>query len=308
MFKVRCKLNTWPDDPDSDGDGYEDNIEKNMYNSDPMKSDVLKIRWDQDYIYIEGAPDSEYEKDGLKLGYGGNQSWKANSKIANPNLGEISDFELILSKVGCGVVSAGDLLLYLAETRPEFATSITNSVRHTENGYIEYESYIEYLKRIEEFIPMEGMIKDDKVTGGVSTINYYSGLNYYAYINETNLCAGWNNSKELLLPRIKTMLQNDIPVPLLIGDGSKNDGVSLYREVGPAGSQRYVLQKYIQKTCWHYVNITGLLEDHIDGKTILEISSWGERLYISYEDYVDYVERRSSVGYHANNICYIEMR
>ena len=231
----------------------------------------------------------------------------------NPNLGEISDYELFLDEMGCGIVSAADLLLYLAKSRPEFAPFIQNSVQYTQNGFVEYQSYCEFIKSINNYIPIMGIIiqkegeEDNWNSGGVYTFSYFSGLNNYAIQNGINLWAYWNTSKELLLPGIKDMLQKDIPVPLLMGDGSKDDGISFYREIIPRGSQRYILNNFAQKVNCHYVNITGLLEDHIGGKTILEISSWGKRFYISYEDYVDYAEGRSSGGYNGNNICYISV-
>ena len=44
--------------------------------------------------------------------------------------------------------------------------------------------------------------------------------------------------------------------------------------------------------------------NRVKGQTILEISSWGCKYYINYEEYIEFVDKNSN--YVFNNIVYIE--
>jgi hypothetical protein len=44
--------------------------------------------------------------------------------------------------------------------------------------------------------------------------------------------------------------------------------------------------------------------DNVKGQTMLEISTWGQKYYINYEEYINFVDNNSN--YVFNNIVYIE--
>ena len=47
----------------------------------------------------------------------------------------------------------------------------------------------------------------------------------------------------------------------------------------------------------HYATITGLLIDNVKGQTMLEISSWGKKFYVNFDEYLDYVGITSNIVY-----------
>ncbi len=52
-----------------------------------------------------------------------------------------------------------------------------------------------------------------------------------------------------------------------------------------------------------YVTITGLMIDNVKGQTILEISTWGEKYYINYEEYIEFVEKNIYLGFYHLTAC-----
>ena len=308
--KVRCKLITWPDDPDSDGDGYEDNLELNIYHSDPMKSDVSKIRWDKGFIYIdsEGKVDLHtwHMISGHQVGYGGYQKWKYLEKKARNEIP--SEFELKMMNSGCGLLSATDVLLYLAENHNGYKTDLTKKVNHTSNGFLEYESYFKLL----ETMSTEGYFPITEI--GVLPFSVEGGLNRYSQKYGLNLNATWTKGKDAIdeLKIIREMLENDIPVPLLIGysinKDSDNCKLKLYTELRSAGSERNILWGNTDYSQWHYVTITGLLIDRIRNDAILEVSSFGDRYYISYNELMYYIDCLSLGGDYITGVIKISMQ
>ena len=55
----------------------------------------------------------------------------------------------------------------------------------------------------------------------------------------------------------------------------------------------------------HYVTVTGMLDDNIQGKIYLEISSWGKKFYIDFDEYCKFVEKNGFLKTTLCNILYI---
>ena len=54
------------------------------------------------------------------------------------------------------------------------------------------------------------------------------------------------------------------------------------------GNLKYIIRKS-GSTKDHYVTVTGMIQD--DDRLLLEISSWGQKFYIDYKEYTDYVKK-----------------
>lgn len=74
----------------------------------------------------------------------------------------------------------------------------------------------------------------------------------------------------------------------MLSPGVKNtNGVNFYtRKSKASGGYEYNL--YEKEVTGHYVNVTGVTLDSIDTCIYLQISSWGEKLYINFEEYIAY--------------------
>ena len=103
------------------------------------------------------------------------------------------------------------------------------------------------------------------------------------------------------LSKIKEMLSNDIPVLFSVGPSFfHKEKLPLYSK-NVEGTK--LVFKPVQRTKDHYMIITGVLEGE---KTMLEISSWGKRFYISYEEYIKYIKKYDN--YFFSNILYIKKK
>ena len=93
-----------------------------------------------------------------------------------------------------------------------------------------------------------------------------------------------------MLNRIETMLNNDIPVCLLI-DSLGNSGVNFKDDKSTTSDPyNYQINKYPYLVKHHFVTITGLLKDNVKNQTILKISSWGKEYYIDYDQLITFIK------------------
>ena len=104
-------------------------------------------------------------------------------------------------------------------------------------------------------------------------------------INKTNYCDFNVFEDNKLAPR-----SYFIPYP----DRESADKVS-------GKEKRY---KVATSTRDHYVTITGIIESKEDNITLLEISSWGKKYYIRYDEYRNFVKKCDN--FYFSNILYIK--
>lgn len=283
-----------PSSADSDGDSYSDYAEVKKYNSNPLKNEVTLLRWNQEYISVEYAGSGEWSNYGSPFSYGGSQMWFYNEEHKDMFLGNI------IKNCGCGLISVSDILLYLALENPKYSTMETEKIMLTQDstGKINYVSYISYIYQM--------YLKDFPVTPEIGILGpvIALGINQYSSRNGFDLSARWCASKEKLLPRIEKMLQMDIPVTFSIGPMGE-DGVYFYNWM-PKENDTYCFEVENDEglVSGHYVTVTGLLVDDVKKQTMLELSSWGYKFYLNYDEYIRTVEAHSN--YLFSNIVYIE--
>ncbi len=283
-----------PTSADSDGDSYSDYAEVKKYNSNPLKNEVTLLRWNQEYISVKYAGSEAWSNNDSPFSYGGSQMWFYNEEHKDMFLGNI------IENCGCGLISVSDILLYLALKNPKYSTMETEKIMLTQdgNGKINYDIYLSYIRQMD--------LKDFPVTPEIGILGpvIALGINKYSSRNGFDLSAKWCASKEKLLPRIEKMLRLDIPVTFSIGPMGGH-GVHFY-DWKPQENDTYCfrIENYTYLVDAHYVTVTGLLVDDVKKQTMLELSSWGKKYYINFEEYIHTVDAHSN--YLFSNIVYIE--
>ena len=284
---------------DTDGDEYSDYVEVKTYNSKPLKNEVEFHRWNQDFFSVDYTGSEPWVNEGnvfygTTLSYGGSQMWfsdKANEDWWSTGY--------IIENVGCGLISSADILLYLSLKDGKYATTTTDLISFDSSNNVDYLSYIDYIYQMNEtHLPVLRWI-------GKLGPDIAFGIDCYSLFNGLGLNAKWCTSKDKMLPRMIEMLDDDIPITLGIYTSNENEGVYLYNWI-PQTNDKYSfnVEPSFNKVNSHYITITGIMIDGVKGQTILEISSWGYKFYISYEEYIAFVDKNSN--YIFNNIVYIE--
>lgn len=181
-----------------------------------------------------------------------------------------------LRKVGCGVISASNVLLYL-QGREQM----------TEAAYMEFAGkiWVRYFPVVPGF--------------GMNGLTLMFGMNRYFQKNGIPYRAFWGISGRKMLDRIDKMLAKDIPVIMSVGPNfpifwGKNQ-LTFYTKMR---NGQYLPAA---KTKAHYVTVTGR-----DG-IYLQISSWGKEYYIDIREYREYVKSCSS-SLVSNIICIKEKK
>lgn len=274
---------------DSDSDGYTDFEEVKMFDSRPMYSDVKTYQLSEEYVSVYYEGDISWSNGSSKVSFGGNQGWFENY-VSEENK---EDFAYLIQNGGCGLISASDILLYLSKSDNEYRTEITDKVMVDENGNFNYYDYISYVLNMSEYIYVTSKY------GAIAPLTAL-GINTYSNDYDLGLSAGWCISEDKMESRIKEMLDEDIPVTLCIGAGKEE--VLLYNSIPDKWDWDSIIA--VLRTNDHYVTITGIYIDNIAGETALEVSSWGKKYYINYEEFLEYVENNSE--FYLSNIIYIK--
>ncbi len=284
-----------PNSADGDGDAYSDYDEVNQHDSNPNLNDVDLYRWGQGFVSVDYAGTEEWTNRGSNASYGGSQMWLFDD--GNSTWYSQFGMDYIIQNYGCGLISTSDILLYLAKTNTQYETDETEQISKNGITNIDYNEYIEYVN------DMNGRYLTVVNWVGVAGPNIKTGIETYSSVRKLDLKAKWCVSKEKMLPRIKEMLNNDIPVTFAIGPSVDKDAGVVFYTLQPQTNNPYNLVKDAGPVRGHYVTITGMMSDDISNKKILEISSWGKKYYIDYDEYMDYVDAESSHLF--SNIVYI---
>ena len=181
-----------------------------------------------------------------------------------------------MREVGCGVIAALDLLLYLCRFHgcdcPFFAEA-------AEDGVIDEKEYDELAQKLSRrFFPMIPKL-------GINGLMLAGGLNLFFLRYKLPYRASWGIGGGKLFRQIEEMLARDIPVILSVGPNfplfwQKNE-LTFYA-AAPDGSLRAACSIKA-----HYVTVTGIDEKY------LKISSWGREYFIDREEYMSYIRRHS---------------
>ncbi len=180
--------------------------------------------------------------------------------------------------VGCGVIAALDLLLYLSRCH-ESASARMLIQQAPEDPILlpDYLTLVRFLrKRYIPLIPGHG-INGLTLALGINACFLHYRLPYVAF---------WGVSYTRLWTAIRDMLDQDIPVIFSIGPNFplfwQHHKLRFYTKTAD-GAYRHGAQTHA-----HYVMITGLDEEW------LRISSWGKLYYIRREEYLAYVREHSA--------------
>lgn len=221
-----------------------------------------------EYVRVDtkGRFRSRSVRDGLS--YGGNQSWFTD------------EGDGFIKPLGCGLISCADILLYKSG--------------RTRLDIDEYKEFVRSLNR--GFLKVRPKL-------GVNGFFLAIGIRRRLRALGVPCKAKWCFSKGRLLERIRDMLKRDMPVTIAagpqLGRKSKRSGVEFLARSAQNG---FALPGWRSgRVRDHYVTVTGLIET--DDRTLLEISSWGERYYIDFADYQRY--SRLPLTFFSN-IMYIE--
>lgn len=186
-----------------------------------------------------------------------------------------------LRRYGCGVIAAADYCVY----------------RHVLKSPDDREAYLSLVRELERrFLRV--------IPGfGISAYLYAGILNLLLkrHCAAERLCGEsffFSNKKtrERLLSIAREQLLADCPVIILLGSApffyKKRRGVTLYR------FRNGCMEAVKEHVAAHFITATALLEE--SRETMLEVYSWGERYYMSADEYV----RSSRYAYPFTNRIY----
>lgn len=230
------------------------------------------------YESVSLEPYIEVEN-GKAPSFGGSQTWFDKE-------GKIRDRWLHLSS--CGLIAACDFLIYFCRSRDLRVKWLPESV-WSEAAVVRKKEYMAFLRRVARrgypIIPRVGSIGPQIPL----YLNHFLRKHRQPY----RLFFLWKNTKKKRLRIIDGSIRDGLPVILVIGPhfmkpGSKN-GVTFYRR-----SKDGVMTAAYKNIYRHFVTITGIYDPPEAASPLyLEISSWGQRLYIDYDELSHYITKES---------------
>lgn len=264
---------------DTDNDGYTDYEEIITYHTNARYSDVKIYKLKNDYIRV-----------GEEKSYGGNQGW-------------LGDEFSSINKNGCGVISACDILLYLTNSF-DYKDGLANEVV-LDDDYYNKQYYIKYAVTMNnQFLPMGKK--------GLWGTTMALGVSRYFKQIGVKMKAIWKMTDNDFLEDVEEMLEQNIPVSMSANDIKQGYGdeckIKMYQPIDE--NIWWIKDKMvaIKQFHSHYVTITAVSEDNISGKKWFQVSSWGNKYYIDYDEYSTYAEQYGQWGWITTNILRIERK
>lgn len=89
--------------------------------------------------------------------------------------------------------------------------------------------------------------------------------------------------KDSFLKQMKDMISDDIPICIL--NSSSRPSINIYKAIESGNGPHYILKDNIDSVHGHWMTVTGIIIDEVEGKTKLIISNWGEKHVIDYEEF-----------------------
>ena len=194
--------------------------------------------------------------------YGGNQRWLRDK---------------IMQHCGCGVVAALDLVRYLHLYRDGFSADFFTGV--DDSPAVSRSLYDLCAQRMRSiYIPVIYPV-------GTTGFGLASGLNRYFRRYDLPLQASWGLSAKKLWQEMETMLSDDLPVILSVGNRFprvwSKETLCLYRRSSDGSIQVGA------RIHAHFFTVTGMDEQW------LRVSSWGSEYYIKKEEFFRYCHHDS---------------
>lgn len=249
-----------PTRKDTDQDGYRDDVDKHPKRNDVKLTEIFQ----KQYIPIVSG-DSQY--------YGGDQGWweKTDSKMADK---------------GCGIIGGSDVLLYLKRRKDNNTLS-----KISKSTYIAYVNFVRkhYIKKMPIF---------DEMTA----FNLQSGMNKYFDNYSLKMkavaypFAFSGNNRKRLKELIEKSIKNGNPVIISVGP-------HLWRTIEEKNQAKmYELRKgsladfnpVVHTLYNHYVVITGIHRDRQKNTLRYQISSWGSKYFVDYDEICKYNDEYGS--------------
>ncbi len=218
----------------------------------------------------------------MKASYGGSQTWF--SKEMNLSWDRYRNIG------GCGLVANCDFILYYCKKNRLRFPDMPKSFIDSDYQYIDKREYMDFLRKTSRL--------------KYPILPYLGSFSFQAppFVNlfmrqmkqEKRLHFLWKDTAKERMKVIRTSLQEGYPVILVIGPHFltfwQRNGVKFYRM--NQEEEVTVDQKSIMK---HFVMITGLYYPEDASKSVLlEISSWGRKLYIDFEELDTYIRKCSN--------------
>lgn len=221
--------------------------------------------------------------------FGGSQSWFASG----------SRRESVLSRGGCGLVALGDFFLTAGKTYPELYPSMENGcfrpAAPETRKPLERQRYLAYLRSLGKgYLTILPKI-------GANAWQIWAAAERYRRKSGSRLRPRWGVFSRNMEKRIRRMLEAGLPVLFCVGPDlnpfCRGQKVPLYQMYGDC-------LKETARVRGHYMSITGLCTDR-QGKTFLQVSSWGRKYYISLEEYRAYRRKQPPLlGSWLSNLLY----
>ena len=244
-----------------------------------------------------------------RVSYGGNQSWASSVSLSGEDWEKAEQHRAEqISKYGCGLISAVDIITYLENRR--------DGKFSDKDAYIRMEDYRRRVFEMERSgFSIWGIF-------GIVGTRLARLTNRYFRRHHLPYKAKWGMSGRKQIDRIRQMLEADIPATLSVGPGyGHKERLTLYSlqlasgkveesrdrerrtEVLRSGNLTYIL-KPVASTKDHYVTVTGIYD--FEDRSFFEISSWGVRYFIDISEYREYVRKYDNCIF--SNIMYIVPR
>ena len=213
-------------------------------------------------IYALQNPDFLKITDNYATFYGGAQAWFSDKFSVNG---------------GCGVVSAANILAYLAASDEKYA-------RLYPRNSLSKQDFTAFMEELCGFVKIRNFFGQPLGVWGEK--RFEKGVLDYAKSRGVSLSATSFKGKTSASDFIKNALSENLPVAMLIGFNSRLKNV---RYVYPSGSAlNYSFER-------HCVTITELSENN--GNFTVKVSSWGAAAEIDLADFIDVEKVYSALVY-----------
>ncbi len=218
-------------------------------------------------------------KNGDRYAFGGNQMWFEKRG---------SFYDRTRHHGGCGLVAVCDFMLWYCLKNRLIPKNFPPSFLNGNDFVLEKDEYLEFMR----YISLHGYPVMPKY--GSFSFEMSAFVNHFlASVGSTERIKFlWQNNPKKRLQLAEESIQRGYPCLFIIGPrvlspGKK--GVNFYR-MSPDGK----LHLTHRNVAGHFVMLTGICRyKDIKKPVLFEISSWGEKLYISSEEYTEYIRRCS---------------
>ena len=243
---------------------------------------ILKVAGSFELIYNTiGDIMLRLKNEFISVGYESGSSYGGSQRLSGNNT---------LSRCGCGLVAAVDMLLYIHKNHPD--CFVAEFSEFSLCKILPKEKYNELLQIIRHrYLPIIPHF-------GMNGLGLMTGVQLFFKRHHLPFSCVWCISDRGLWTKVKEMLSNDIPVIMSVGPNFpkiwKNGRAALYTkdELG-----EYKPASLVKA---HFITVTGIDEQW------LEISSWGRRYYLNRRMYEEYVSNYSAAL--VSNILYVKKK